>query len=164
MSVRNFLNNNPAVMTIAAIVVLLICLAVLFRTVSGGGGGGPAGDGVYFYNLNTDEVFKQPFDAVPPVTTDSGPATGVRAYVYSCGACKPSEWTVAYVEMYPEAARDVIVNQPDSFAAYDALDSGRMVRTLDSEEWVPAQSQRGLDITDSIIDLCNGGKINACLP
>jgi len=163
MSVRSFLNNNPAVMTIAAIVVLLICLAVIYSNLTGSGGNRRIVD-VYFYNIDTGDLYAEPANSIPPVDTDAGPGTGVRAHVYSCGSCTPDEWTIAYLEKFSDDARDAIVNNPESMEAAQAYDSGLLVRGLDDQEWVPVYSEQGMQVSEALANLCPAGSLKPCLP
>jgi len=163
MSVRSFLNNNPAVMTIAAIVVLLICLAVIYSNLTGSSGSRRVVD-VYFYNTASGELFSEPATSIPPIDTDSGAATGVRAHVYSCGSCSADEWTVAYLEKFSDDARDAIVNNPESPEAAQAYDQGLLVRGIDDQEWHPVFSEQGMRVSESLANLCPSGDLKPCLP
>ncbi|MEM6757242.1 MAG: hypothetical protein AAF586_08755 [Planctomycetota bacterium] len=163
MSVRSFLNNNPAVMTIAAIVVLLICLAVIYSNLAGGGGSGRIVD-LYYYDTGTGELFSAPANSIAPIDAPSGPGAGVRAHVYTCGGCNSDEWTIAYLEKFDDQARDALVNAPESPEAAQAYDSGLLVRNVDGDTWHQVYSTEGMRVSEALATLCAPGQLKPCLP
>ena len=86
MNIREYLNNNPAVVTIAAVVLLIVCLGFIVRQLLPGGSGGPVD--VWFYDLGNQQIFVESSDKYPPIEAASGPNNGVRAYIFACGSCE----------------------------------------------------------------------------
>ncbi len=167
MSIRSYLNNNPAIVTIAAIVLLLVCLGVIYRTLSGGGGGPRIVD-IYFYDLGSGEVFIGPSDSLPPIDAPSGPyngkPAGVRAYVFSCTDCSDENSRfVGYLETYTDEAKAALTSgeAPD---AYEYYDGGRLIKRPDEEGWARAESEEGFALIESVSTLCPGGVLKPCYP
>ena len=92
---------------------------------------------VYYFDLNTSEVFAAPPSHVVPVEAPSGPTSkgkpaGVRAHVFACGSCDDSEAWVGYLQsnrpIPPEEAAqreqgvytgsDIIIGSPDASSWY----------------------------------------------
>ncbi|MEO0588713.1 MAG: hypothetical protein AAF078_13870 [Planctomycetota bacterium] len=164
MSVRAFLNNNPAVMTIGTIVVLLICLAVIYNNLRGNGGRSPANVDAYFYDEGTGEIFTASAREYAPIDAPSGPGAGVRAVIYGCGSCDPDTWTIAYLEKYGPEAHHALVNDPSSEAAMMAESDGTLVRSVDNPQWVPQLTRIGLDLMDRAAQICPDGGLVRCRP
>jgi hypothetical protein len=134
MSIRNWLNQNPAVSTGIAGVVLVLCLGLVYMQL-GGGGGRP--DQSYYVDLNTNEIFTGEFQGrepepieAPSGPTDDGQPAGVTAYIHACGSCgdytgktveevnnmEDSEVTylMRFVASEPGARPQVQMRQPNS--------------------------------------------------
>lgn|GEM_PF-4184405 len=56
----------------------------------------PAGAQDYYFDLKTGSVFSAPRQN-PPITSPAG-HTAVKANIYSCSACKPSNWFIVSLE------------------------------------------------------------------
>ncbi|MEM6332802.1 MAG: hypothetical protein AAF823_05620 [Planctomycetota bacterium] len=164
MSVRSFLNNNPAVMTIGAIVVLLVCLAVIYNNLGGGGARAARDIDFYYYDEGTGEVFTASGREIPPIDAPSGPRAGARAVIYGCGSCDPSTWTIAYIEKYSDAAHAAIQNDPEGDDAMMAYQEGLLMRSPDSDEWFTQYSEGGMTLIESVSSICPGGDARRCMP
>lgn len=73
---------------------------------------------VYYYDLNTGELFIANAGLIPPIDAPSGVLrgtssgkAGVRAYVFGCGSCSPEDLHVAWIEMYDHEARKNLTEQ-----------------------------------------------------
>lgn len=141
MSVRQWLNDNPQVtvaVTLVVVVGALMVMAIQFR-----GAGTSAAREVYFWDVQADEAYVAPEDAVPPIEAPSG-GEGVRAHLYTCGECVAEQW-FGYLETYtPEARR-----QYETAGEVPTGDQQR-VRALDGERWVDFTSTEGQRILDRI--------------
>lgn len=91
---------------------------------------------VYFYDLATQAVFSGSRYDIPPVNTESdemqddGRPTGVRARVFSCGACDDeSSRFVGYLETFTREAQDL---QAD--IVLKAMELGESPRPLSPDE------------------------------
>lgn len=172
MSLRSYMNNNPAIVTVAAIVVLLICLGLIYRSLAGGGGTAQTID-VWYYDLNTGDLFVESSDSQPPIEAPSGPfeghPAGVRAYVFACeesGCDDPAQRKIGYLEMYTADAKAAITN-PDPNAGpqeYEVIEMGRLVKAPEGGGWVPAMSNQGMMLTERISQICPNGYPKPCYP
>jgi hypothetical protein len=127
---------------------------------------------VYFYNLKTRTLFAASDRLLPPIRTESGPDTGVKAYVYTCDSRNdPSNRVVAYLEkMTPDgqrAAAHALKNDTSGIGlglAMDKLGSSILVRSLQDETWYPKNSPEGLAIMEAGIKSCGSDRPILCLP
>src|SRR5690606_5765079 len=87
MNVREWMNNNSALVTIGAVVLLVIALGIILLQTGDGITSGPIM--MYYYDLNEGRLIQVMSDQPAPVETASGPhdgmPAGVRAHVYTCG-------------------------------------------------------------------------------
>jgi len=163
MSMRDWMNNNPAIVTIGAVLVLVVCLVLIIMRVTGGN---PSRNmDLYFYDRNTEKVFVATSKQDPPIETDSGsydgePA-GVRIHIYGCGECdenfegmtpeqiEEAEGMVGYLEKYTPDAKEAMQADNNGQPNYESIRRGHMVRPFDGDEgdWVQSESEDGLDIT-----------------
>jgi hypothetical protein len=188
--VREWLNKNSAVVTIAAVVLLILSLAFIIMNISGPPRPRERVIPVYFYDLNTNQLFVGQSDQVPPIYAPSQPdkqgiPKGVRAFVYSCGECDDeSERFIAYLEMYtPEAkaARERMqrivrgeeqppgdMGEGSAEAAemqmYEMWEQGRLMRLLNDDNWVPAMSEEAMQMLQHLERMCDGTVPKHCLP
>lgn len=174
MSARNYLNNNPAVVTIIAIVVLLVCLAVIWSQLGGGRGYSPITE-IYFYDLNTGELFIAEATAVAPIEAPSGdfnglPA-GVRAHVYACDDCgDESDREVAFLQMTPMEVKQRVEqarasgNEDQMYEAEMVMETASLVRAPDGTNWVPMLGEEGNEIMSRVGNMCVDGWPKPCFP
>lgn len=141
MRVREWMNNNSVVVTILAAVILVAALGLVVMQFQGPTYVPP---NVYYWNLDTNEVFVQRADAVPPIQAPNG-GEGVRAYLFSCGECSPDQW-FGYLQKFDEEGKrlqeqgEVLLEEEDHL----------LVRSLEGGDWVPIFSAEGTRIHDVI--------------
>lgn len=124
---------------------------------------------IYFYNEKTKTLFAASDRLLPPIKTESGPGTGVKAYVYTCASTNnPSERFIAFLEkMTPEgqqAAAQALKNDKSGIGfgmAMDKLGSSILVRRLRDESWYPKTSPDGAALMEAGIK--SGGCANPTL-
>lgn len=147
MRLRERLDRNPrAVLAIAGGSVLLLVVMVVLQLIPREAERFEVPEKVWFYDLNTQELFQVKRSKLPPIEAPSGPRpdgspAGVRAYVYE----KPdgSMGEVAFLEMFlPEGkeaqqAYDPQHHDPNTWAA------GRLCCRPNEMEWVAADSPEG---------------------
>jgi len=167
MQLRDFLNNNSAIVTILAVVLLIVALGAIVMQLGGGAGGARVID-VYYYDLDTGEVFEAGSDVVPPIQSPSGnPTGGVRAYVFACNDCNnEADRFVGFLEMYRPEVKQALENPEEQPAdqAYDYFEEGRLLRSIDAQEWYVASSAEAYQLQESIRDRCPGGDPKPCFP
>lgn len=170
MKIREWMNNNPAIMTIGAVVLLIICLGVIVNQLRGPGTRARTID-VYYYDLNTGELFVTESDQIPPIDTDSGAEAGVLAYVYSCTDCSDeSSRKIGFLQKYSKEAKQMLVDAggepPDDPRFYEVVEmNGQLVKRVEDQAWVPINSEQGYEMMEqSGVDCPEGQRPIPCYP
>jgi hypothetical protein len=165
VSVRQKLNENPAVVTTLAAVALAVALFIVWYDWAGPSEPTPES---YYFDRNTERIVSDEA-ARPPIETDSGPyngePAGVEAAIHACGGCADT-----YNDMTPDE-----VEQAGARIAYllkrppeDSEDALRLVwvREVEQEEWTKIVKSPG-QTRNSIIRLepCpDGSEPERCYP
>jgi hypothetical protein len=182
MKVRDWMNNNSAVVTILAVVILVISLGVIIMQTRGRGA--PRTIDLYFYDLNTNQLFVARSDQIPPIPAPSGPLrgqpgdlpAGVRAHVFACGDCPsglrgltPEQVEqrgayVAYLDMYTEEGRRALAGDAPTDMMTDPMEQ-TLVRRVADRDWQPMYSEVGFRLTETAVRACpEGAPAVACRP
>lgn len=145
LDLRNWLNDNSAITTIAAVVLLMVALGIMLMTVTGGGGGGsfPTPTHKYFYDLNTGELFPVPLQELPPIERGEPYAlpngqtvpAGVEAMVFGPVGASPEDYVIGWVETLPPERRDQIVSAIEAAEASDDPEMGIESAMLREQEY-----------------------------
>lgn len=173
---REWLENNQSIVTIGAVVLLAIAVFVMIRSLSGPDiKDGPPIPMVYYYDVETEEVFEADSDQLPPITRSNG-NEAVRAYYYTCGDCSgidAEEMYVAYYEMFTEegkaqqkAMTDALKNKTPLPSVRPDERKGQLV-SRDAKRWVELYSPAGRAIHDNLGRCDPGDKLEfpeACGP
>lgn len=130
---------------------------------------------VWFYDEDKNEQFIAPDTAIPPITTPSGGAKGVRALVFGCGDC--SDPFIGYLRTYPpevaaehrEAVKAATAataapkpgQQPA--AALD-LSRGLLVRGVEAEWFEATDAERFGRLMSAVNERCAGKRPTQCYP
>ncbi len=137
----------------------------------------PARD--WYYDLNTKQLFAAAAGQLPPIAAPSGPLpdgspAGVKAMVFGCQDCSPSDRTVLYLETYPastradaEVRRQLAVDgHPPPFRPDAATGKGVLVSDPEVVNWVELASPDGAELTRRVAEKrCPGGAaVRACYP
>jgi hypothetical protein len=180
MSIRDRINNNPFVSTVAIVLLLGVSLTLIWSQV---GTGGPQQfpDTVYYYDLNTSKLFAGPRNPgqqgsieqatnpnqstgaqqvqnnagknrieAPSGPTDDGKPAGVRAWVFACGTC-PSLLGKTYKEAL------------ETEAEFAWVESEHGISEPGKVEWVSKYSSRGTEIMDIELE-CGDAGVVPCFP
>ena len=116
---------------------------------------------LYFFDMESKKLFAGPRGVLPPITAESGPHKGARAYVYACGDCDKDQF-IGYVEVYlPDHQK--AVQSGDRFAAQNTQ-SGHLISKHEELKWVPRTSQQGHAIIRETWGKCPAGKPKPCFP
>lgn len=171
MDIREWMNENSALVTVAAVALLVVSLAIVVMQ----GGGGPQASGdAYYYDTVTEEVFEGEASGTPPIESPDG-NEAVRAHFYTCGECSEEERFLGYYERYTEEAKEVLERsknagedgEPDPEAmmeVYEVAFTGRLYST-DLEEWVVAESPEGRELSEALQEECGEGeRLSYCAP
>lgn len=183
MKVRDWMNNNSALVTIAAVVILVISLGVIIMNTRGRNSYGPIE--LYYYDLNTGKLFVAMSNEFPPIEAPSGPygdrglPGGVRAHVFSCNDCGDFEGMtaeqvaqtgayIAYLEMYTPEGKAALTADPEDPEAesmmVDPMEQ-TLVKTIDGDRWLSMYSEEGYQVTEQTIQACpDGSAARACRP
>jgi hypothetical protein len=165
--------------------VLLLALVAVVRVVGGRGDGGPlpgTARSVYYYDLNTGELFVADAGLIPPIDAPSGVLrgtqdgkAGVMAYVFTCGSCSPQDRYVAWIETYTPKARRALAEQSSTkqhpladrqgSAAVSSLVAEVNPTDPGDVKWMDLKSQQGSSIVRQATRPCpDKSAPKPCLP
>lgn len=151
---------------IVGVVVLALAALLIGRAITGGRVQGKAPEAEWFYDLKTGELFTASAKNIPPIAapSDPGAAAGVRAYVFSCGACDEAERQVLYLETYSEDARaameqiNTLTDVQPSAPLESRVERGHYVAAVpatgDEPQWVLTVSPRGQELARAFWTMC----------
>lgn len=173
LTVRKWINKNPRIIisiTIASVLILLVVIGLSMpeKTVTMV----KEYKKEWFYDLNTGKLFVAESDVVPPIDAPSGalpngkPA-GVRAYVFSY-AYEPNETNrfIGFLEIpNPEVKKEGPEFISSGASGAKRWGQGRLIRRVDDEQWVPADSIEGQAILRELfLPDANGEVAHYCPP
>jgi hypothetical protein len=170
----------PILKLVAACALLGFATTLLFW-----GGGGPEPDTrqAYYFDPQTRQIYVGPSSGIAPIHAPSDAEnteepTGVRAYIFCCGPCdtsydgmNPQEIAAAgaiigWLERYTPEGRDILMRsntqRPDT--DFETGISNKLIRSVDSEQWYPAESPAGNRIRFEVRQHCEDGSPNLCTP
>jgi len=153
LGVSEQLHSHPktvAAVTVACLLLFLVVVIVQSKPKTTAALNKPRD--VWFYDLNTKELFTAKSSKLPPIETASGtlpdgtPA-GVRAYVFIATDSKqPTEPFIGFLEMFtPEGKKAQGSYNPKKHNA-KLWAQGRFFRRPEDPEWIPADSPEGMAI------------------
>lgn len=151
LALRRWINANPkiviAITTVSACVLLAVIIMLLWPE---GTVKVEASEKEWFYDLNTSKLFTAKKGLTPPIDAPSGPLpdgqpAGVRAYVLSY-VYEPNEAErfIGFLETTDPRSRDA--NSASGEARVSGAKQwakGKLIRTVEDERWVPADSRVG---------------------
>lgn len=163
------------------ILIIVVALAVVgtvgWFVMGEGDGQGPTK--LWFYDLNTGELYPGNVADLPPIPAPSGDlkgaaagtAAGVLASVIRIEG--ESERKIAFLQLYTPKAKELIAasrsNQNSAPADYEKIMSGTMVALPPAKvgeviKWVPMSSPDGYKITMAMDSIAGGKPYSADLP
>ena len=111
--IRDWMNKNSAMITIFAVLLLIAALAAIVMQARGPGVGGPVD--VYYYDLQSGELFTSQNTKNPPIPSPTGnglmpdgTGAGVQAVVFACGDCSSGERFAGYVLKYSQRLKEAL--------------------------------------------------------
>lgn len=182
MRARHWINRNSTTATLVAISALVASLAYIATGVRDAPK--PAQVDVYYYDLNTGELFVDTSEQFAPIESPSGPLliagrntgdpAGVRAHVFACYNCSDeSERFIGWLESFTEEAR-FAADDPSMYAggddegqhAFDVFEQGHLIRDVDQANWVQRSSEAGFTLMEQAVRKCGVGEAPAreCFP
>ncbi len=172
MKISEKINENSGLVSAAAILILLAALvAVAYSTGLIGSAPEEGHRQVYYMNVATNQTFAASTEEIPPITTPEGhEEAGVRAYLFTCGECKPGEW-FGYLEKfsdeYKRSLADGSLEKMPPPRRADMRMESQLIRPLESErtDWVGSLSSEANQIKLKVAKTCGEGtKPTECLP
>ena len=187
MSLREFLNQHSAVVTLLAIVLLVAALGYGIWTTGGLRRGGEIASGLWFYEIESGKIFTTEHGTRPPIKGPSG-GEGVRAHVYtcqeSCSADKLDGLTaeeieklgffLGFIERITPEGHDMIkkINESDVSSDNKAMQIDTAVRRygqirlLDSADspWIDNDMDTVKLLNDYLASRCEGKRPKYCSP
>ena len=151
LALRKWINDNPkiviAITTVSACVLLVVVIMLLWPK---GTEKVDLGEKEWFYDLNTGKLFVAKQGLTPPIEAPSGPLSngrpaGVRAYVLSyVFDPNESERFIGFLETTDPRGEDESPRSGKGYAsAAKQWAQGKLIRTVEDERWVPADSRLG---------------------
>lgn len=168
MGLRDVMQSNP--MAVATVAVVVIVMSV-FWTLRGEEHS-PRPDQVYFYDLDTGELFAGARTARPPIDTPGGVRRGVKAEVYACGDCG-GELRIAYLTTYSDEAIEAMkqldnADPAKTEALSQVVDRGTLIASSPAAgqavQWMSAFSSQGLALMAPAARSCSEGEAVTCFP
>jgi len=173
INIREWINANTRIIIGITFVSVLILLVIVICMLM------PEGiikveeyDKEWFYDLNTGKLFAAKSEAAVPIEAPSGelpqggPA-GVRAYVFSYSD-EPNERNrfIGFLEIPdPNAKDDKLLSLESTATGAELWGQGRLIRRVEDEQWVPANSTEGRAILGELFYPNAKGEIaNYCSP
>ena len=173
LALRRWINDNPkmviAITTVSACLLLVVVITLLWPDKTAKV---ELGEKEWFYDLNTGKLFAAKQGLTPPIEAPSGPLpdgrpAGVRAYVLSY-AFEPneSERFIGFLETTDPRGGDESPPSGEGYAsAAKQWAKGKLIRTVEDERWVPADSRLGRVIMENaFIPNENGERPYYCPP
>jgi hypothetical protein len=173
VNVREWINSHPRIIIgITTISMLLLFVIVIYMLMPEKAIPIDEYDKEWFYDQNTGELFVAKSGLIPPIEAPSGPLasgelTGVRAYVFSYSD-EPNERNrfIGFLEIPDLNAKDDKFLSVESRAGGAELwGQGRLIRRVEDERWVPANSNEGRAIIREFFYPNEKGEVaNYCPP
>ena len=157
----------PSKAILAAVLVLILIgstIAVVMQSCSRRSP--PVNTSDWYYDLNTGQLFAGPRRSVPPIDAPSGPLpdgtpAGVRAHVFGCGGCLPKQQTIAWLETYTVAQRDLLRPRPTPPGELPKpfmpkVQIAPMIKRPGDAAWVNQATDDGRELLASVLPKCPG--------
>lgn len=156
------------VVIVVAVLVLVAAVTSLIRSTKSRRGD-PRQE--WFYVVSTGELTAVPVESVAPLEVEGG-RQAVKAVIFTCDTCKPSQWKIAYLETHTPEAREVIVSAATNPSAQDrliwAVQQGVRVAAPPGgggePQWLDPRSPEAQALRHSPATMCNGQPAKLCQP
>lgn len=168
---RAFLAKRPKVAVGLVVVILGAAAGFAYSALTASP---PRVENYWYYDLNTGDLFEGPVESYLAIDAPSGPLknadaapdikgrAGVRAHVFSCGACTEGERYIAWLEYHKEEVP--YVEGEDETAAQKRYMESHLVRAEDGEKWIISDSEEGQALRTAAYQKCSGKKPTKCIP
>jgi len=143
-------DNSRKQIGLVAVSLIFLAAAAAFTLRPDAGKLAPRGN--YYYDLGAKEIYVYRAGVTPP----SG-GEGVPAAVFACTSCDdPTDRFVAYLTRESDEYKKLL--QSGEPPTPQQMENGRLIRTVDSAEWLPASSQAAIALMRSAPNRCENGK------
>jgi hypothetical protein len=169
--VRQLINSNPKIVIRTAIVSGAIFLLILiFKLISYNPSSEVLNPRVWFFDLNTKELFADDGEKIPPIdapsgTLENGERAGVRAYVFNYGQEPNQQKIIAYLEKFTPEGKDCVYDCRTAGTKVTKemiaeMNKNRLVCCPNNVNWVSANSEEGKEILRSVFKNRKGQPID----
>ncbi len=175
MFFRKWLNRHSVFTISVAAVVIIGSLLWIVNESCPGWFSSRSGPRVWYYDLNTTQLFIASGKLIPPINAPSGPLpdgahAGVRARIFALGDCSDeSKQFIGWLEMHTPEAKAEMIRRRSSQGTDDETSvsfmEGLLVRAVDSDQWFQANSDQAKALFLGPRQKCPPGVIlRSCLP
>lgn len=169
---RGLMQRHGAIVAVAAVIIAVASVFATTRSIIGPSRQ-PAD--LYYYDLNTGDLFTAPGGALQPIAAPSSDAdnpSGVRAHVFACGSCDDA--SVRYVGYITKFNPDVVakvlernggVINAEFHQLLDLTADNTLVRSTESDDdWRPIGSRTGIALVTAAQKRCGNATPARCVP
>ena len=171
---RQWVNDNSAVVTVATVAILILAVLFIFKDKFGGGPDIPdiADQKSYYYDTVTLKNFVDGRDKTPPFLNEAGNEC-VRVRMYTCGSCAEGEMWPAFYEKYTEEFKQQLEEiraktdgnyMPMMGGMMGPGQTGGMLLSTDGQNWVTQMDPSIRDKYKEMMTKCPDGKYRPCNP
>lgn len=154
---REWIQNNSAVITIASIVVIVIVLALRFLPAKEEFHNSDGfSDQSWYYDVNTGTFFQDRLDRVPPFTSPRG-NEAVRVVFFSCGACTEAERFPGFFLKHTTELKQTAEADPNVAAALGGEKVTGRLYSFDGKTWIEAAGPEEAGVFERYRNKCDGG-------
>jgi len=174
INTRQLIQSNRSPVIGAAAAMLVLSLSIV--TAAAWDGGHARNPKLWYYDLETHELFtsRRPLPPIAAPSNDNTDApTGVRAYVFACGACsaKGEGEFIGYLETFSDEATDLYrrVENGEELALneeelWKTVSQGHRIRDEPNDRWVPFDNEDGRQIRANVATRCPNTNATPCYP
>ena len=166
LAIREWINQRPKLVISVSVVSVVVLLGILIwlslpekvvELVNY--------EKAWFYDLNTGKLFVSKAGQVPPIEAPSGPlasgeAAGVRAYVFSfSGEPNAPDQFIGFLETTdPNVDKGSLGPVDQRASGAEIWGKGRLIRRVEDDKWVAANSNEGRVILKGAFRLNEAGE------
>ena len=164
---KKWINLNPRVVIgIAAVSFLLFIVIAIGQLIPDKPAGIEEPKKVWFYDINSKQLFAAKTSNLPPIKAPSGPLpdgtpAGVRAYVFASNDPNGTEPVIGFLETFSPEGKEIQKTYDSKKHDAKQWAEGRLFRRPNDKEWVPADSPEGQAIYEKFLIHNNNEEIPA---
>lgn len=166
MSVREFCNNNPAIITGGAVLVLVLCLSAIACQLFGGGTGPSSDVQLIYYDVSSSSILLVPAKD-RPASPLADNANAYRTMILSCGECGELSDGMSRADIEAAGMTIAYLNKdPDANSTGDPMmDRDMYVSSVDApDNWLSSLSTQGSELMGNVWNCPGGSRAKPCQP